>query len=133
MYSDEMFRSVEENLVQSLLQRCPPQKCKSMVIGRPVFGPRINASSKHSIGSVDGLFLAAQDDNIVLDGCQSDGVLSWQKRRRAPHSKASYELGVVAKARVRSVFCSSSWALAEPVAGLALAERFTERTRRFAA
>ena len=30
--------------------------------------------------------------------------------------------------RERRVFCSSSCALAEPVAGLALAERFTERT-----
>src|SRR6267378_1007342 len=34
----------------------------------------------------------------------------------------------VVKARARSVFCSNSWALAEPVAGLALAERLTERT-----
>jgi hypothetical protein len=32
------------------------------------------------------------------------------------------------KASAKSVFCSSSCALAEPVAGLALAERFTERT-----
>src|SRR5712691_5103279 len=36
----------------------------------------------------------------------------------------------VVKARVTKVFCSSSWALAEPVAGLALAERFTDRTGR---
>jgi hypothetical protein len=35
---------------------------------------------------------------------------------------------VVVKASVSSVFCSSSCAFAEPVAGLALAERFTERT-----
>ena len=40
---------------------------------------------------------------------------------------------MVAKARVSRVFCSSSWALAEPVAGLALAERFTDRKRRFLA
>lgn len=40
---------------------------------------------------------------------------------------------VVAKASVSRVFCSSSWAFAEPVAGLALAERFTERTRIFRA
>ena len=40
---------------------------------------------------------------------------------------------MVAKAKVISVFCSSSWALAEPVAGLALAERFTVRTRRYLA
>ena len=40
-------------------------------------------------------------------------------------------LGVVEKANVIKVFCSSSWALAEPVAGLALEERFTERTRIF--
>ena len=46
-------------------------------------------------------------------------------------SRSDYELGVVAKARVSKVFCSSSWALEEPVAGLALAERFTERTRMF--
>ena len=32
-----------------------------------------------------------------------------------------YSLTVVVKASVSSVFCSSSWALAEPVAGLALA------------
>jgi hypothetical protein len=37
----------------------------------------------------------------------------------------------VEKAKASSVFCSSSWALAEPVAGLGLAERFTERTGRF--
>ncbi len=34
----------------------------------------------------------------------------------------------VVNASVSSVFCSSSCAFAEPVAGLALAERFTERT-----
>src|ERR1700722_5583772 len=34
----------------------------------------------------------------------------------------------VVNASVSNVFCSSSCALAEPVAGLALAERFTERT-----
>jgi len=34
----------------------------------------------------------------------------------------------VVNASVTSVFCSSSCALADPVAGLALAERFTERT-----
>src|SRR5438477_210946 len=33
-------------------------------------------------------------------------------------------------ASARSVFCSSSWALAEPVAGLALGERLTERRTR---
>jgi len=43
------------------------------------------------------------------------------------------ELLEVEKAKVSRVFCSSSWALAEPVAGLALAERFTERTRMFRA
>lgn len=36
--------------------------------------------------------------------------------------------GAYENARVSRVFCSSSWAFAEPVAGLALAERFTERT-----
>jgi len=38
------------------------------------------------------------------------------------------QLGPVVKASVTNVLCSSSWALADPVAGLALAERFTERT-----
>lgn len=49
----------------------------------------------------------------------------------ASGGRRGYAFGVVAKARVISVFCSSSWALAEPVAGLALAERFTVRTFRF--
>ncbi len=64
------------------------------------FFPRINASSKHSIGSVDGLFLellrrksAAQDDNIVLHGCRSDGVLSRQKRRRAAALQSQLRAG----------------------------------------
>src|SRR5882672_4350759 len=38
------------------------------------------------------------------------------------------QLGPVVKASVTNVLCSSSCALADPVAGLALAERFTERT-----
>jgi len=38
------------------------------------------------------------------------------------------QIGPVVKASVTNVLCSSSWALADPVAGLALAERFTERT-----
>jgi hypothetical protein len=36
----------------------------------------------------------------------------------------------IVKASVSSVFCSTSWALADPVDGLALAERFTESTGR---
>ena len=38
------------------------------------------------------------------------------------------QFGPVVNASVTKVLCSSSCALAEPVAGLALAERFTERT-----
>jgi hypothetical protein len=33
-------------------------------------------------------------------------------------------------ANVSRVFCSTSWAFADPVAGLALADRFTESTGR---
>ena len=65
-------------------------------------------------------------------------MLGQQERRvkragRGPlHERGGAQaLGVVVKASVRSVFCSNSWAFAEPVAGLALAERFTERVRRF--
>jgi hypothetical protein len=36
----------------------------------------------------------------------------------------------IVKASVSRVFCSTSWALADPVAGLALAERFTDKTGR---
>jgi hypothetical protein len=38
------------------------------------------------------------------------------------------QLGPVVNASVINVLCSSSCAFADPVAGLALAERFTERT-----
>jgi hypothetical protein len=41
---------------------------------------------------------------------------------------APCQFGPVVNASVNKVFCSSSCALAEPVAGLALADRFTERT-----
>ena len=36
----------------------------------------------------------------------------------------------VVNASASRVFCSTSWALADPVAGLALAERFTDNTGR---
>lgn len=48
---------------------------------------------------------------------------------RAGEKSSPQSVVVVVKARDRSVFCSISCALAEPVAGLALAERFTERSR----
>ena len=41
----------------------------------------------------------------------------------------SYE-ELVVNANARSVFCSSAWALADPVAGLALADRLIVRTER---
>ena len=69
----------------------------------------------------------------------SDNVIAVLPRGfRLPSSQGTaitppQELLEVAKAKVSRVFCSSSWALAEPVAGLALAERFTERTRMFRA
>jgi len=40
----------------------------------------------------------------------------------------NYAPSGTANASAISVFCSTSWAFPEPVAGLALAERFTERT-----
>jgi hypothetical protein len=41
-----------------------------------------------------------------------------------------YSVAVVVNAKFSRVFCSSSCALADPVAGLALADRFTARTLR---
>lgn len=49
---------------------------------------------------------------------------------RNPLGRKVQTVGVVVNAKVMSVFCSRLWALAEPVAGLALAERLTVRTRR---
>ena len=51
------------------------------------------------------------------------GLVSLYSRRAVIQS-------TVVNASASSVFCSTSWALAEPVAGLALPERFTECTGR---
>src|SRR5258706_15059526 len=54
--------------------------------------------------------------------------LSVKPRSSVTTASITDQLGPVVNARVIKVLCSSSCALAEPVAGLALAERFTERT-----
>ena len=64
----------------------------------------------------------------VADGSQPADRRRAEKQRKG--SSPADQLLPVVKARVSSVFCSSSWALAEPVAVLALAERFTDRTGR---
>ena len=64
--------------------------------------------------------------------CESNTV-ALDSARKPPQAEClchvnGLQLGPVVNASVSNVFCSSSCALAEPVAGLALAERFTERT-----
>src|ERR1700720_1112284 len=55
----------------------------------------------------------------------SSKFLLWLNHHSA--TEPADQFGPVVNARVSKVFCSSSCALAEPVAGLALAERFTDR------
>src|SRR5579862_3421568 len=52
---------------------------------------------------------------------------SQNRTRKSDFATKAHQLGPVVNASVSKVFCSNSCALAEPVAGLALAERFTER------
>src|SRR5580658_7601080 len=51
-------------------------------------------------------------------------------RKPGPLSPLGHFQSCAVKASANSVFCSTSCAFAEPVAGLALAERFTECTGR---
>jgi len=70
------------------------------------------------------------------NGCSVSEVLTPEVLRsrlssisqRSIAAVVASQFGPVVNASVINVLCSSSCALAEPVAGLALAERFTERT-----
>ena len=52
----------------------------------------------------------------------------FKTNHRAPPRLPDYAFSV--NARLNKVFCSTSCALADPVAGLALADRFTDMTER---
>jgi hypothetical protein len=85
--------------------------------------------------------LNQSDDHPSRKATHRETVTLWSDTRRlyqrrvrlSTEFRNSLEPGRIAyvvNASESSVFCSTSWALAEPVAGLALAERFTVSTGR---
>lgn len=100
-------------------------------------------SEETGVSAAESAFPESPGDEVAGAFVFGDGRGARSRRRRGrsrPSSIAGLgaSLGELqdvawlaeANARVSRVLCSSSWARAEPVAGLAPGERFTERTGR---
>ena len=88
----------------------------------------VNDEAWSSTGKINIMHESGDFELPRLSNTTCRAALDWADEGICPYvfSGCAY----VVRARVTRVFCSTSWALADPVAGLALAERFTDKTER---